>query len=55
MLPLTDWQLAQVELVTAQPKKTSVSITSVGAPGAILNVTSYSMNDIHTTVDEVLA
>ena len=36
-------------------KKTSVMAITSSAVGAILNATSYQMNDVHTTIEDVLA
>eukprot|EP01043_Picozoa_sp_COSAG02_P019132 COSAG02_NODE_913_length_15994_cov_6.140484_7_plen_225_part_00 len=44
-----------VELGSDQGKESSVSILSSGADGGIMNATSWKMNDIHTTVADVLA
>ena len=44
-----------VELGADQGDDTSVTITSSGADGAIVNATAWQMNDIHTTVQDVLS
>lgn len=44
----------KVELTALHSEETSVSIMSTAA-GAVMNATSYQMNDIHTTVADVLA
>ena len=38
----------------ADHKTATVAITS-SAAGAVLNATSYQMNDVHTTIEDVLA
>ena len=43
-----------VELGADQGDETSVTITSSGADGAIMNATAWQMDDIHTTVEDVL-
>jgi sucrose-6-phosphate hydrolase SacC (GH32 family) len=51
------WQEGRVAMtveLTAEDQET-VLISSSGADGALLNGTSWQMNDVHTTVDDVLA
>jgi hypothetical protein len=44
-----------VQLGGEQNEDTSITITSSGADGELMNATSWKMNDIHTTVEDVLA